>query len=487
MVEEAYKESYNKEMDSFVEQKRQAVSLANSVGNLLLNHSVELVLFRNDLADTSVSEKIQLIDYAKNVVNRPINICDVAEMAAEMEQMNLAPAKIDIGKLTAEWMEKNEAETTSKKEFLDTVLGGFILDKDNSLEPRDVVLYGFGRIGRLVARELIKQFGKGQQLRLRAIVTRSDDDKTIIKRAALLRNDSVHGKFAGTIVEDLENKQLIINGQRVLMLGTKDAGTMDYTAYGINNALVIDNTGVYTSKEALSIHMRAEGVAKVLLTAPGSEIPNIVYGINHFDLDLDGTDIYSAASCTTNAISPVLKVINDNLVVEQGHVETVHAYTNDQNLLDNMHKKPRRGRSAAINMVITSTGAGKAVAKVIPELAGKLTANAVRVPTPNGSLAILKLKVGKKTSVEEVNGLLRDAALQGNLVNQINYQMDPELVSNDIIGNTCCSVYDSNATLVHSDGQNIVLYAWYDNEFGYTKQVIRLAKYIAKVRRLHYY
>jgi glyceraldehyde 3-phosphate dehydrogenase len=485
MVEETYKESYNKEMDSFVEQKRQAVSLATSVGNLLLNQSVELVLFRNDLADTSVSEKIQLMGYAKNVVNRPINIKDVADIAATMDTMNLAPAKIDIGKLAANWSEQTEFKTI--QEFLDSVLSGFLLDKANSVEPRDVVLFGFGRIGRLVARELIKQFGKGQQLRLRAIVTRSNDDATIIKRAALLRNDSVHGKFAGSIVEDLENKQLVINGQQVLMLGTKDAGAMDYESYGITNALMIDNTGIYTDKEALGIHMRANGISKVLLTAPGGGIPNIVYGINHWDLDLDAIDIYSAASCTTNAISPVLKVVNDNLGLEQGHVETIHAYTNDQNLLDNMHKKPRRGRSAAINMVITSTGAGKAVAKVIPELAGLLTANAVRVPTPNGSLAILKLKVKKETSVEDVNALMRDAALNGNLVNQINYQMDPELVSNDIIGNTCCSVYDSNATLVHSDGKNIVLYAWYDNEFGYVKQVIRLAKYIAKVRRLHYY
>ncbi len=485
MVEETYKESYNKEMDSFVEQKRQAVSLATSVGNLLLNQSVELVLFRNDLADTSVSEKIQLMGYAKNVVNKPIDIKDVAHIAATMNTMNLAPAKIDIGKLAANWMEQSEFKTI--EEFLDSVLSGFLLDKANNAEPRDVVLFGFGRIGRLVARELIKQFGKGQQLRLRAIVTRSNDDATIIKRAALLRNDSVHGKFAGSIIEDLENKQLVINGQQVLMLGTKDAGAMDYESYGITNALMIDNTGVYTSKEALGIHMRANGISKVLLTAPGAGIPNIVYGINHFDLDLDAVDIYSAASCTTNAISPVLKVVNDSLGLEQGHVETIHAYTNDQNLLDNMHKKPRRGRSAAINMVITSTGAGKAVAKVIPELDGLLTANAVRVPTPNGSLAILKLKVKKETSVEGVNALMREAALNGNLVNQINYQMDPELVSNDIIGNTCCSVYDSNATLVHTDGKNIVLYAWYDNEFGYVKQVIRLAKYIAQVRRLHYY
>ncbi len=486
MIEETYKESYNKEMDSFVERKRHAVRMATSVGNLLFNQSVELVLFRNDLADTSVSEKIQLMDYAKTVVNRPINIEIVADLAAEMEAMNLAPAKIDIGKIASEWTEQ-ESKFSTKREFLDSILKGFVLDKSNNVEPRDVVLYGFGRIGRLVARELVKQFGKGQQLRLRAIVTRSDDDATIVKRAALLRNDSVHGKFAGSIIEDLEKKQLIMNGQRVLMIGASDPGKIDYNSYGIHNALVIDNTGVYTSKEALGIHLKAKGVAKVLLTAPGSEIPNIVYGINHFDLDLDGTDIYSAASCTTNAISPVLKVVNDHLGVEQGHVETVHAYTNDQNLLDNMHKKPRRGRSAAINMVITSTGAGKAVAKVIPELTGKLTANAVRVPTPNGSLAILKLKVAKKTTVEEVNKILRDAALNGNLVNQINYQMDPELVSSDIIGNTCCSVYDSNATLVHTDGVNIVLYAWYDNEFGYTKQVIRLAKYVAKVRRLHYY
>ena len=345
MVEETYKESYHKQMDSFVEQKRQAVSLATSVGHLLLNQSVELVLFRNDLADTSVSEKIQLMNYAKNVVNKPIHINDVAELASLMEGMNLAPAKIDIGKLAANWMEQTEFKT--KQEFLDSVLSGFVLDKGNVVEPRDVVLFGFGRIGRLVARELIKQFGKGQQLRLRAIVTRSNDDATIIKRAALLRNDSVHGKFAGTIEEDLENQQLIINGQRVLMLGTKDAGAMDYESYGITNALMIDNTGVYTDKEALSIHMRANGVSKVLLTAPGGGIPNIVYGINHWDLDLDAIDIYSAASCTTNAISPVLKVVNDNLGVEQGHVETIHAYTNDQNLLDNMHKKPRRGRSSS--------------------------------------------------------------------------------------------------------------------------------------------
>ena len=242
-----------------------------------------------------------------------------------------------------------------------------------------------------------------------------------------------------------------------------------------------------TQKEDLSSHLNAKGVNKVLLTAPGKEIPNIVYGINSKNLDIDNNNIFSAASCTTNCIAPILHVIENNFGVNNGHLETVHSYTNDQNLLDNMHKKPRRGRSAAINMVITSTGAGKAVTKVIPSLDGKLSANAVRVPTPNVSLAILKLNLIKSTSVEDVNSKIREAALRGDLVNQINYQIDPDLVSTDIIGNNCCSVFDSNATIASNGGKDIILYTWYDNEFGYTKQVIRLAKLIARVRRLTYY
>ena len=303
----------------------------------------------------------------------------------------------------------------------------------------------------------------------------------------MLSNDSVHGQFEGTVDVDLAGKCLILNGQRIQMIEAKNPEDLDYTSYGIDNCLLIDNTGVFTDREALSRHKQSKGVNKVLLTAPGKEIPNIVYAINQGTVNIDEETIYSAASCTTNAISPILSVIEDNIGVERGHIETVHAYTNDQNLLDNMHKKPRRGRSAAINMVITSTGAGKAVTKVIPSFENKLTANAVRVPTPNGSLAILSLNLKKESTREEVNALLKKAALEGNLVNQIHYSMDEELVSSDIIGNTCCAVFDSPATIMSNDGKNVVLYVWYDNEFGYTKQVIRLAKYIAKVRRLHYY
>lgn len=479
------KTGYESELNAYIQKERSAVEIINSVGQLMFDKGVELVLFRNHLVDSNISEILTLFDYAQKVVNKPIDVATAAEIAKALVNTDLAPSKIDLGKLTSEF-QANPTAFPSIQEFINNTLSDFIgLDK-HTFEPKDVVLYGFGRIGRLAARELIKQAGKGQQLRLRAIVIRSVDDSQITKRAALLRNDSVHGAFNGTVIEDYENKAIIVNGQIIKLIEAKNPEDIDYTSYGIDNALIIDNTGVFGDKEALSRHLQSKGASKVLLTAPGKGIPNVVYGINHKELNLDD-DIFSAASCTTNAISPVLKVIEDQYGVEKGHIETVHAYTNDQNLLDNFHKKPRRGRSAAINMVITSTGAGKAVTKVIPSLENKLTANAVRVPTPNGSLAILNLSLNKETSVEDINNAIRNAALNGELVNQINYQINPELVSNDIIGNTCCSVFDSQATIVSGDGKNVVLYAWYDNEFGYTKQVIRMAKYIAKVRRLIFY
>jgi glyceraldehyde 3-phosphate dehydrogenase len=479
--------TYNKELETYVSKEKAAVELINAVGQLLYNHAVELVLFRNHLVDTSVSEILSLHRYAAKVVQKPIDVFETSELANILKDMDLAPSKIDIGKLTAEWMEEKNS-FDSKEAFLNAKIGSFLVTENtNGVEPRDVVLFGFGRIGRLAARELIKQFGKGQQLRLKAIVTRKVTDAEIIKRADLLRMDSVHGPFQGSVDVDFERKALIINGQIVKMIEAPTPEEVDYEAYGISNALLIDNTGAFRNREELSRHLKANGISKVLLTAPGGEVPNIVYGINHTTLDLENEDIYSAASCTTNAISTVLHVIENAYGVEKGHIETVHAYTNDQNLLDNYHKKERRGRSAAVNMVITETGAGKAVTKVIPSLANKLTANAVRVPVPNGSLAIMSLTVGKETSIEEVNALVKSAALEGDLVNQIKYSIEPELVSSDIVGDNCCSVFDSPATIVHPDKKNIVLYVWYDNEYGYTKQVIRLAKYITNVRRKHYY
>ncbi len=479
------KKGYEAALKDHVNQQKSAISLQNTVGNLLYTKGIELVFFRIHLVDSKISEILNLHDYATKI-DKPIDIYLTAELATMILEMDVTAAKLDIGKLAFEWTQEN-SQFDSKKDFLKKKFLEMNQPDAAQSRPRDVVLYGFGRIGRLVARELITQSGKGQHLRLRAIVTRKVDADILKKRAALLKNDSVHGKFSATIEIDTENNILKVNGQCVQMIEAKEPEDIDYTAYGIDNALVIDNTGIFKDKEALSRHLKSKGAARVLLTAPGKGIPNVVYGINQSDIDLENDRITSAASCTTNATAPVLKVIDDALGIEKGHIETIHAYTNDQNLLDNMHKKPRRGRSAAINMVITSTGAGQAIAKVIPNLDQKLTANGVRVPTPNGSLAIMNLTVKKDTSVDKLNAILKDAALHGNLVNQINYQMEEELVSSDIIGNHCCSVFDSHATIVSNDKRSVMVYVWYDNEFGYTKQVIRLAKYASNVRRSIYY
>ncbi len=194
--------------------------------------------------------------------------------------------------------------------------------------------------------------GMGKQMRLRAIVVRGEITPEVMeKRAAMLRNDSVHGNFSGSVKADFMSKSLIVNETKVHVISADQPENIDYTKYGIENALVIDNSGAFRTKEALSRHLKAKGVQKVLLTAPGKEVPNIVYGVNHFEIDPDKIDIVSAASCTTNAITPILKVIEDNFEVVNGHLETIHAYTNDQNLVDNMHSKYRRGRAAALNMV----------------------------------------------------------------------------------------------------------------------------------------
>ena len=481
------KDKYETGLHDWIQQEKAAVELIHILGNLWYDRSVELIIFRNQIVDRSASQILALHNYAKEIVKKPISIYDSLLIAKELVNLNLAPSRIDIGRLTSEWINEKAKFNGDAKAFVSDKLHDHIGVEKKQIVPKDVVLYGFGRIGRILARELVSQAGKGEQLRLRAIVTRDKSDEDIIKRADLLRADSVHGPFPGTVVEDLENRALIINGHKVHMISAKNPEDIDYTAYGINNALLIDNTGVSRDREGLSKHLKAKGVSKVLLTAPGKgDIPNIVYGINQKEHQTDET-IFSAASCTTNAIVPVLAVIDRNLGINRGHIETIHSYTNDQNLLDNYHPKYRRGRSAPVNMVITETGADKAVSKALPQLAGKITGNAVRVPTPNVSLAILNLSVLKETTKDQVNELLRDAALNGGLVEQIQYLSSNETVSSDLVGNPCASIVDSPATIVSKDSKNVVLYVWYDNEYGYSRQVIRFAKYLANVLRLTYY
>jgi len=481
------KQLYEKNLKTWIGDEKAALELIAIIGKLWFDKSIELIIFRNQMVDRSASELLQLHHYAREVVQHPLTIHDTLGLAKAINRCAIAPSRLDIGRIGVDWLDE-KSKYPNQLAFIKDKLSDYIGKDKINLKPKDVVLYGFGRIGRIAARELITQAGKGQQLRLRAIVTRDKSPDDIIKRADLLRTDSVHGHFPGTVIADVPEKCIWVNGHKIHMISASAPEDIDYTKFGISNALLIDNTGVWRDRANLSRHLKSKGIAKVLLTAPGKgDIPNVVHGVNNNAFDVESETIWSAASCTTNAIVPVLAVVQKTLGIEKGHIETVHSYTNDQNLLDNYHSKYRRGRSAAMNLVITETGAESAITKVMPELAGKFTGNAIRVPTPNVSLAVLNLQLNKATTKDAINEIMRDAALKGGLVEQIQYSFSNELVSTDLVGSPTPSIFDSPATIVSKDGKGVVLYVWYDNEYGYTRQVIRFAKQLAGVRRLQYY
>ena len=434
--------------------------------------NVHLLLYGKPLVNLSVSEIMNSHRFVRETENNELSEFETYQVIVALSDLDLGPAEIDIGIIAAAYLFEDKGLSLEEfvQESVKDLVGksGAILD-----QAQDVVLYGFGRIGRLLTRMLIEDSAGGDNLRLRAIVVRKAIDDDIIKRANLMRTDSVHGPFKGTVRVVEEEDLLIINGNEVKVIYSNDPTTINYTEYGIENALLIDNTGVWRTKEGLGKHLNCKGISKVLLTAPAKDgIKNIVHGINNEIIDND--DVLGAASCTTNAIVPTLKVLNDEYEIKSGHIESVHSYTNDQNLIDNFHKKERRGRSAALNIVITETGAGKAVGQVLPELLGKLTANAVRVPTPNVSLAIMSLVLGQEVTVDSLNNFLRQKAFHSDLKEQIGFTNSPEVVSTDFVSDSHAGTVDSAATIVN--GNKCVLYVWYDNEYGYTAQLLGLAK-----------
>ncbi|WP_461535420.1 glyceraldehyde-3-phosphate dehydrogenase [Spongorhabdus nitratireducens] len=442
------------------------------VGKLYRENQVVTSIYGRPVINRSVIDILKAHRFVRRVQKEELSVHDTHPILKVLSELNLGPARIDVGKLAIAF--KNQDETASLEDFLRKELAD-VVDQPKAEQPegQDVVLYGFGRIGRLMARILIERSGGGNGLNLKAIVVRNGGAKSDIeKRTSLLRRDSVHGSFRGTLSVDEENGYIIANGVKIKVIYSNSPSEIDYTQYGINNAIVVDNTGKWRDAEGLSQHLKCPGVSRVVLTAPGKgEMKNIVYGVNHSEITPED-QIISAASCTTNAITPVLKAINDKYGVVNGHVETVHAYTNDQNLIDNYHKGDRRGRSAALNMVLTETGAAKAVSKALPELEGKLTGNAIRVPTPNVSMAILNLNLEKETQVEELNDYLREMSLYSDLQKQIEYVKSSEVVSSDFVGSRYAGIVDGEATL--ADGNRCVLYVWYDNEFGYSCQVNRI-------------
>jgi glyceraldehyde 3-phosphate dehydrogenase len=445
------------------------------VGVLFRDHNVETSVFGRLLVKRSVIDILKAHRFGRQIESTELTVDDTYPVLKALTEMGIKNAHVDIGKLAVKF--RNQTAISDVKEFLLVELASAITQ--DSAEASDVVLYGFGRIGRLLARLLLEQTGGGSGMRLSAIVVRKGKAKfDLEKRASLLRRDSVHGAFKGNITVDHENHALVANGNMIKIIFANSPEEVDYTSYGINNALIIDNTGIWRDKDGLSLHLQCPGAKKVLLTAPGKGVKNIVMGVNHTDV-LDEDTIVSAASCTTNAITPVLKAMCDEYGVENGHVETIHSFTNDQNLIDNYHKGDRRGRAATLNMVITETGAAKAVSKALPEMEGKLTGNSIRVPTPNVSIAILNLNLGKETNAQELNDYLRNAALHSSLQKQIGYSISPEAVSTDFVGSRSAGTVDALATIAEG-GKTCVVYIWYDNEFGYSCQVMRLAKQMTK-------
>ncbi|WP_030839561.1 glyceraldehyde-3-phosphate dehydrogenase [Streptomyces hygroscopicus] len=469
--------------DSFTNWKHReeiAESMIPLIGKLHRERDVTVLLHSRSLVNKSVVSILKTHRFARQIAGVELSVTDTLPFLRALTTLDLGPSQIDIGML-AETYGADDRGLSVEEFTARSVAGATGANKIECREGRDVVLYGFGRIGRLVARLLIEKAGSGNGLRLRAIVVRGDAGRAaedLVKRASLLRRDSIHGQFQGTITVDEATSTIVANGNEIRVIYADDPTSVDYTAYGIKDAILIDNTGKWRDREGLSKHLRP-GIDKVVLTAPGKgDVPNIVHGVNH-DTVKPEERILSCASCTTNAIVPPLKAMADEYGVLRGHVETVHSFTNDQNLLDNYHKSDRRGRSAPLNMVITETGAASAVAKALPDLQAKITGSSIRVPVPDVSIAILNLQLARETTREEVLDYLREVSLTSPLKRQIDFTSAPDAVSNDFIGSRHASIVDAGATKV--EGDNAILYLWYDNEFGYSCQVIRVVQYVSGV------
>ncbi|MEM6301122.1 MAG: glyceraldehyde-3-phosphate dehydrogenase [Pseudomonadota bacterium] len=468
------------------EREALAEGIIPMVGQLARERSVKCFCYDRSLVNQSVLDLMKIHRYVRQVEGNELSERETHPVISAMSQMNLGPAHVDVGRLAVDYYDRNEGEGLSIEEYVEQQLAFLVETHSKPVEkPVDIVLYGFGRIGRLMARIIIDKTDGGHAVRLRAVVVRKGKaENDLVKRASLLRRDSVHGAFEGTIRVDEERQSFVANGNEVRIIYADSPDSIDYTEYGIDDAIIIDNTGVWRDEAGLSQHLKSKGVSKVILTAPGKgDLKNVVAGINN-EVIGDEDRIISAASCTTNAIVPPLKAIDDRFGIAHGHVETVHAYTNDQNLIDNYHKSDRRGRGAPLNMVLTETGAAKAVAKVLPQLQGKLTGNAIRVPTPNVSMAILNLTLNQATDKESLNEYMRDMALHSNMRRQIDYSNSPEVVSSDFVGSRTACVYDGQATIVND--KQAVVYLWYDNEFGYSCQVYRILEKMAGIQYLNY-
>ncbi len=465
------------ETDSFqrwTAREQEAEDLIPVVGRLHRERSVTITIHSKTLVNKSAVSILKAHRFARQVEGEELSVADTKPIIELIASLEPGPARIDVGVLLTGFRESGEADLRG---YVERELAPVLrADRPSPSGPRDVVLYGFGRIGRLVARILIEKAEASSGLRLRAVVVRGSGEHDLAKRASLLRRDSIHGAFNGSILVDEATQTITANGQVIRFISASDPSEVDYTEYGIANAILIDNTGKWRDRVGLSQHLRP-GIDKVVLTAPGKgDVPNIVHGVNQDSVD-PAERILSCASCTTNAIVPPIKAMEDRFGIVSGHVETVHSFTNDQNLADNYHKADRRGRAATVNLVLTETGAASAIKKALPDLQAAITGNAIRVPTPDVSIAVVNLRLKRETTREEVLAHLRDVSLHGPMRRAIDFTTAKDAVSTDFLGSRSASIVDGNATIVNGD--TAILYLWYDNEFGYSTQVVRVVQSIS--------
>lgn len=442
------------------------------------DYNVVLSIFSQALLGADDIGVVRAHRFARHVVDRPLSMQSTLDILRVLDSLELVPASLDLGSLVVRFNRDPEGDLEA---FLRAQLTD-IIDKRSARHHRDVVLYGFERVGRMIARLLIARDSEYAGPRLRAIVVppRGNDTVSI---GALLRRDSVHGQFAGSVIVDEEAGTVTANGVEIQVITTEDAASVDYAAHGIEHAIVVDNSRESQDRAGLEQHLAASGVERVVLVGRGEgDVKNVVYGINDHEItDDQAGKVVATASCTTNAVATILSALDGRYGIRHAHIESVHAYTSDQSLLDEYHSSPRRGRAANLNIVPASTGAEQAVAEVLPALQGKVTAAAVRVPVPDVSMAALNLALDKNVDRDGLNNYLRKVSLYSTMKQQVDFTTSPTVVSSDFAGSDYNCIVDGATTMAHDNHVSVRI--WYDNDVSHARQSLRIIEHIAGARR----
>lgn len=470
----------------WVQSEIYAARLTSYVTELYAFGKVELLVSGETLIGRGPIPLLGTIKRHSRLLGVDYNVRDVSRIVNALRQESLHPCRIDIGLLTSQWaMLKRPPDVAA---FLHQTLGRRFLTRYPRKQPTlAIVLHGFGRVARILTR-ILSRYGPAGQIRLGAVIVRPDRHETreslLFRRYRLLQNDSIYGAFRGDIEFLPEVESLIVNGNAVRFIAAERPEQVQLPALDAEHVLFLDTTGRQRDYRELFGRLRAGGVSALGATFPVPELPAILYGVNHFDLHELDPPVFSAGSDPANAVAPVLRLLHEEYNIDGGHLEIVRPFTNDQNLLDNIHTSPRLGRSAPENLVPFEADLIAEIERLLPGLARRLTAGYVRAPIENGALAILQLRLRRAPTRDELNRFLRYGALKSDLRDQLDFSLAPDFVSADIRANPHAAVVDSPRTMVA--GKQVVVYLWFDNEYGYAAQILRLCQELSNLSIMQY-